>query len=300
MALFLALLDQFRYMAGVLVMLFLLCHRALVHKERYAKRVPLSSFLMLSGAFLYIPYSRLVAPVAEIWPIVTAPYWVVMNLLPVAVVLYCYETNLPGALLRTMLASFTENIITVIIRYLIVLNGAPRLPEEHPALYILMMAALYTFFYWSVSCTLIRATRRDEHAVNWGMVRQEIEATVDELAATSMVEMHGKGHFPRGNRGKEAIYESRYFIVHSGFDRMLADMSHVSSYTEEDALQMAEAALASPKQNGFVQSCFSTSTTTAAGQQFFSSTVGQDLALFASCFGSRWRPARRVSRCPGC
>lgn len=163
MALFLALLDQFRYMAGVLVMLFLLCHRALVHKERYAKRVTISSFLMLSGAFLYIPYSRLVAPVTDAWPIVSAPYWAVMNLLPVAVVLYCYETNLPGALLRTMLASFTENIITVIIRYLIVLNAAPRLPEEHPALYILMMAALYTFFYWSVSCTLIHATRRDEH-----------------------------------------------------------------------------------------------------------------------------------------
>lgn len=94
------------------------------------------------------------------------------------------------------------------------------------------------------------------NAVNWGMVRQEIEATVDELAATSMVELHGKGHFPRGNRGKEAIYESRYFIVHNVFDRMLADMTHVSSYTEKDALQMAEAALASTKQNGFVQSCF--------------------------------------------
>lgn len=163
MALFLALLDQFRYMAGVLVMVFLLCHRALVHQEQYARRIAVSSFLMLSAAFLYVPYSRLVAPVAGIWPIVTAPYWAAMNLLPVAVVRYCYETNLPGALLRTMLTSFTENIITVIVRYLIVLNAAPQLPEEHPALYILMMALLYTFFYWCICRTLVRSTRRDEH-----------------------------------------------------------------------------------------------------------------------------------------
>lgn len=163
MALFLALLDQFRYMTGVLVMLFLMCHQALVHKERYGGRVAVSSLLMMSAAFLFIPYSHLVAPVAGAWPIVTAPYWAVMNLLPVAVVLFCYETNLPGALLRTMLTSFTENIITVVIRYLIVLNAAPGLPEEQPALYILMMAALYSAFYWAVSRTLIRFTRRDEH-----------------------------------------------------------------------------------------------------------------------------------------
>lgn len=162
MTLFLALLDQFRFTAGFLIMLFLLCHRALVHRENYARRAAVSFLLMLSAAFLYIPFYRCLMPIAEKYPVVTAPYWTVMVFLPVPLVLYCYETNLPGALFRTMLASFTENIITVIIRYIIVLNLAPDLPERHPGAYILMMLVLYTVFYCISSRTLIPATLRDE------------------------------------------------------------------------------------------------------------------------------------------
>ena len=94
------------------------------------------------------------------------------------------------------------------------------------------------------------------NAVNWSMVQQEIGATVNELASNSIAEMRGKGRDRRFPRGREAIYESRYFIVRDGPDKMYVDISNVSSYTEEEARTMAKTALASSEQTGFVEECY--------------------------------------------
>lgn len=123
------------------------------------------------------------------------------------------------------------------------------------------------------------------NAVNWGMVCQEIDTTISELASSSIAEMHGKGRDRRGTQAQEAIYESRYFIVNDGPDRMYVDVSNVASYTEEEARSMAKAALASPGQTGFMQECF-----------FRKYENGNRIwILFLDC-GSRLRTVRQLLR----
>ena len=93
------------------------------------------------------------------------------------------------------------------------------------------------------------------NAANWISVRQDIGDTADELASSAVGYSWNKGH-NRQNRHGEAIYESRYFVVTEEKSGLTAELSNVSSYTEEDAVAMAEAVLSGGKESGFINECF--------------------------------------------
>lgn len=147
MELFLAILDQLRYITGVLLIVFLLCHKSLPHRARYWARLTIGCAVSVTLALLYIPISRFLEPYSLRHPIAIAPYWLAMSFLPVGFVLFCYETNLASALFRTMMGGFAENIVTVLIRYLFVMILFPSFPLRHTVAYILLMAAVYTAVY---------------------------------------------------------------------------------------------------------------------------------------------------------
>ena len=161
---FLPWLDQLRYILGMLILLFLLCHRALPHREHYRLRAMGCTVAAVAAALAYLPLQRLAQTLTDS-PLAIAPYWLIMSFMPVGIVLFCYETNLPGALFRTMMASFAENIVTVLIRYLFVMSFFPDFPEEHPLLYILLMAGVYTVFYVLYIRLLGRRIRTDESSL---------------------------------------------------------------------------------------------------------------------------------------
>ncbi len=161
---FLSYLDQFRYMAGNLAILIMLCHRALPHRPAYRKRLVLSGLGCIALAFAYVPLQALLRPVFARAPIVIGPYWLLMSFVLVGFVLVCYETHLAGALFRVMMGAFTENIITILIRNLFVYALFPGFPERHPALYVLFMLVLYALFYRTASLTLGRRIQSDEMA----------------------------------------------------------------------------------------------------------------------------------------
>ncbi len=145
---FLAYLDQFRYMTGILAICIVLCHKALTHKAPYIKRVFLSALLCYLLAFAYVPLRRAVEPLYRVTPLAIAPYWLFMTFVPIGFVFFCYETNWAGALFRAMMASFIETILTTLIRNLFVYTLFPDFPQTHPALYLLGMIALYLLLYW--------------------------------------------------------------------------------------------------------------------------------------------------------
>ncbi len=58
MEIFLAYLDQFRYMAGSLVICMLLCRNALPRKPRYRTRLLAAWAVCLVLAFAYVPINR--------------------------------------------------------------------------------------------------------------------------------------------------------------------------------------------------------------------------------------------------
>ena len=161
---FLAYLDQFRYMTGVLAICIVLCHQALPHKKPYIRRIASSAALSYALAFSYVPLRRAVEPLYQMTPLAIAPYWVLMTFVPIGFVFFCYETNWAGALFRAMMASFTETILTTLIRNLFVYTLFPDFPREHPVWYLLVMLVLYLLLYWVSNKTLGTKIRVDEMA----------------------------------------------------------------------------------------------------------------------------------------
>ncbi len=161
---FLAYLDQFRYMSGILAICIVLCHKALTHKAFYLVRIAVSAAVCYGLAFAYIPLRAALAPLYQKTPLAIAPYWLFMQFVPVWFVSCCYETNRAGALFRAMMASFVETILTILIRNLFVYTLFPGFPQSHPVLYLLIMAALYLFLYWAANKTLGKKIRVDQMA----------------------------------------------------------------------------------------------------------------------------------------
>ena len=161
---FLAYLDQFRYMAGSLAMCVTLCHQALPHRDRYRFRILIAGAICFLLAFAYVPVSRVLAPVMETVPISIGPYWLLMSLVLVWFVYFCYETSFAGALFRTMMAAFSENIAAVLIRNLLVYTLFPDLPERYPVFYIAGMILFYTLFCLAAGRVLGSRIRSDEIA----------------------------------------------------------------------------------------------------------------------------------------
>ena len=162
MELFLALLDQLRYITGACLILFLLCHRALPHRTRYEARLIGAYFVCVLAAVLYIPINAFTQAQFPGHPTAIAPYWLCMSLMLVGFVLFCYETNLAGALFRTMMGAFVENFTTLLIRYLIVMILWPELPGAHPLLYMLIMLLIYAACYTGAFFVLGRKLATDE------------------------------------------------------------------------------------------------------------------------------------------
>ena len=147
MIILLELLDQFRYMVGTLGMLWVLCRGVLSHRERFRLKIGVSSAVCLGLAFAYVPLKMLLSPYLERYPYLIGPYWLAMNALLVVYVLVCYDTGFNSALFYVMMASFTENIVTALIRNLFVYTFFPSFPEQHTAAYLLIMILVYAVFY---------------------------------------------------------------------------------------------------------------------------------------------------------
>ncbi len=140
---YLAYLDQLRYIAGFLIALFTLCHGILPPKPRCGLRITVSCLFAVAAALARIPYWALVSRFDS--PFLLAPYWVLMSFLPCGIVLFCYQSNVPGALFRTMLTAFVDNFSTILSYHLFVLCLFPGYPQEHPAFYTLLVVILYCF-----------------------------------------------------------------------------------------------------------------------------------------------------------
>ena len=151
-------------MVGTLAICMILCHRSLAHRPDYLRRVIGGAFFCVALAFIYIPLSVILEPVLQRVPIVIAPYWLFMSFVPIAFISFCYESTHAGILFRAMMAAFTENIITILIRNLFVYTFFPEFPQRHPFLYVMIMIIAYCLFCLSVHNVLARKIQSDETA----------------------------------------------------------------------------------------------------------------------------------------
>ena len=165
MTLFLSVLDQLRFILGSLLILVVVSHRSMSHREHYGLRLSLGGLVCTLVALAYIPLYSHFSGLLTRMPMLSAPYWLGMSFLLVFFVWFCYDTSFAGALFRAMMGSCVENFATVLIRYLFVFCLFPDFPEQHPVLYILLMLTVYGLLYYGAWCVLGRPAPVTDNAV---------------------------------------------------------------------------------------------------------------------------------------
>ena len=162
---FLLYFDQFRYIAGFLLILIILCQGVLPQKDHYRRRLVIGCAAAVFLAMLYVPLNRMRTLQGLLNPVFGAPYWLLMSFVPFWFVLFCYETNPAGALFRTMLGSFVESFVTVLIRYLFVLCLFPDFPQKYPFWYLLLLIAVYSAVYAGACFSIRKQVLTDESSM---------------------------------------------------------------------------------------------------------------------------------------
>ena len=164
--LFLAYLDQFRAVAGLILACFLFCRHAAPRRQKFAFRITAWSVLCIVLGFAYVPLEPVIAQL----PIVfygasSAFYWITVTLLINLAVYRCYELSPGNAVFRAILGCALEGIVTTVLRYLTVMMWLPDLPEQSPVSYILLCLIVYIVFYYTAYRFLARRLQRGGAAV---------------------------------------------------------------------------------------------------------------------------------------
>ena len=94
--------------------------------------------------------------------------------------------------------------------------------------------------------------------VSWTATRSEIVETVDLLTSGTQSGWRGNEHGRKQqhDRRTSSYAESRWFLVVSEHGSLSAELSNITSYTEEEALAMAQSVLDGARDEGFLQDCY--------------------------------------------
>ncbi len=146
---FLAYLDQFRAVAGLMLAYFLFCHRTTPMRKGIASRVVFWCALCFALGFAYVPIEPMLARLPyAVYGAASAGYWIVVNALTVTAIYSYFELSLSNVMFRAIFGCALESIVTTLLRYLVVMMWLPDLPERYPVAYILLCLTVYTVIYY--------------------------------------------------------------------------------------------------------------------------------------------------------
>ncbi len=154
---FMAYLDQFRAVAGLVGACFLFCRHAVARREQYWGRLGMYGGVCLAMGFAYVSLEPMMARLPYVlYGAASVGYWLTVSVLVALAVYRCYDISPCNALYRCLLGFTLESIVTTYIRYLIVMMWLPDLPQQMPVLYILLCIALYGVTYYAAYRVLAR------------------------------------------------------------------------------------------------------------------------------------------------
>lgn len=214
LSVFLACLDQFRAVAGLIAACFLFCRHAVPRRDRYALRTAVCCGVCLAVGFAYVPLISLLASMSAIvYGSVSAVYWILITALVSISVYCCYEISLQGILFRVILGYAHEIIVTTVVRYLIVMMWAPNLPEHHPAAYIMLTLVIYMAMYYAVYRLLARRLQRggtelDESLGSFSTLAFSLLALTLIIFATNVI---CEGVIP--SMGNDPAYQLQFELI---------------------------------------------------------------------------------------
>jgi hypothetical protein len=141
--------EQFRYITATLVILYLFSVHAAHERSHFKLRLLIGYCIGLLGAFAFLWIEPLISITNISWALIMVPYWLGMHFISIAIILFCFDMSVGSAFFRGTIALTVEGIATTIVRYLMVMMWFPKMPEEHPVIYITMVLVVYFVLYYA-------------------------------------------------------------------------------------------------------------------------------------------------------
>ena len=135
---FLDIFDAGRVLLGAISAEVVFMERAAEHREHFLRRVMVSSLGILGFILLCIPMycfrSNCVG--SGIAALITAAWWMTTGIVSMCCIYYCYQVTVCNLMFQCILGIALENLVTLVLQYLVCKICFPSLQTEHTVSYV--------------------------------------------------------------------------------------------------------------------------------------------------------------------
>ena len=159
--------DVCRVLLGAISAEIVFMERAAEHREHFLQRVMVSSLGVLGFILLCIPmyWFRNTYGGSGIAALITAVWWMTTGIVSMCCIYYCYQVTVCNLIFQCILGIALENLVTLVLQYLVCKICFPSLQTEHTALYVFITVLFYAAFDTMAYFLLVRKSVRGQVVV---------------------------------------------------------------------------------------------------------------------------------------
>ncbi|MCB5386991.1 ATP-binding protein [Blautia glucerasea] len=164
---FMDIFDVCRVLLGAISAEIVFMERAAEHREHFPQRVMVSSLGVLGFILLCIPmyWFRNTYGGSGIAALITAVWWMTTGIVSMCCIYYCYQVTVCNLIFQCILGIALENLVTLVLQYLVCKICFPSLQTEHTALYVFITVLFYAAFDTMAYFLLVRKSVRGQVVV---------------------------------------------------------------------------------------------------------------------------------------
>ena len=164
---FLDIFDVYRVLLGMVSAELIFVEHAVRHREHFMRRVLTGGVGILLFALLCIPMYmfREIVGNSAIASLITGGWWLMIGVVSMCFIYYCYEVTVCNLMFQCILGLALENLVTLVLQYLICKKWFPSLQTEHTVLYIVLTVLCYALFDIMAYLLLVRKNVRGQIVV---------------------------------------------------------------------------------------------------------------------------------------
>ena len=164
---FMDIFDVCRVLLGAISAEIVFMERAAEHREHFPRRVMVSSLGVLGFILLCIPmyWFRNTYGGSGIAALITAVWWMTTGIVSMCCIYYCYQVTVCNLIFQCILGIALENLVTLVLQYLVCKICFPSLQTEHTALYVFITVLFYAAFDTMAYFLLVRKSVRGQVVV---------------------------------------------------------------------------------------------------------------------------------------
>lgn len=164
---FMDIFDVCRVLLGAISAEIVFMERAAEHREHFLQRVMVSSLGVLGFILLCIPmyWFRNTYGGSGIAALITAVWWMTTGIVSMCCIYYCYQVTVCNLIFQCILGIALENLVTLVLQYLVCKICFPSLQTEHTELYVFITVLFYAAFDTMAYFLLVRKSVRGQVVV---------------------------------------------------------------------------------------------------------------------------------------